>query len=330
MQSNRLSFERNAKRNVAVLFSALALFAIILSASCPAVAFGDDVKNSLEEANIIYQGYVSEIEAIDGEIAETQLQIDAINEKLPALQEEAETAVNVLYRMKRESALVHLMSIVFGSDSLENLIGNIVNQEEYVRVCQSRIDNLEAEKELLGDLESSLEEKKSDRVKLKEQAEQQYASMVEERISVLGGIDVSVASEPVRANLDPMAWDDEKYSFVSEWAPRIDAYLNRFSSPLNDYGAIFASAAYDVGIDPRIAPAIAFVDTSLGRNMVLSRNAWGMDGKDYSNWVDSIYSYSSWYRSMYGSEFTESQARRYSPGNWRAWHAKVSSEMRVI
>src|SRR3990172_6773552 len=56
----------------------------------------------------------------------------------------------------------------------------------------------------------------------------------------------------------------------------IDNFLAKHNSPMRGLGSTFVSVADKYGIDYRLIPAIAFQESTLGRNMPKnSHNAWG-------------------------------------------------------
>ena len=58
-----------------------------------------------------------------------------------------------------------------------------------------------------------------------------------------------------------------KAKFVKEWGPRIDKWLaaNYGPAPLQGYGNVWAAAAWEEKVDPRVSPAIALHESGLGR-----------------------------------------------------------------
>jgi hypothetical protein len=123
-------------------------------------------------------------------------------------------------------------------------------------------------------------------------------------------------------------WQSDKDSFVSQWGARIDAYLA--GSPLAGYGSTFAAAAWDYGIDPRLSPAIAAVESSKGLYCAYSHNAWGWGSVSWSSWETAIYAHTAGLASGYGGYLTYSMAQKYCPPNAAAWYSSVAANMAMI
>lgn len=119
--------------------------------------------------------------------------------------------------------------------------------------------------------------------------------------------------------------EDERTIFISEWAPRIDAYLS--GSPLNGYGETFASAAYDYGVDPRYSVAISCIESGKGSNCFKSHNAWGWGNSSWSSWEEAIVAHTKGLADGYGYTVTESAAQKYCPPTWSDWYRNVRGEM---
>lgn len=123
-------------------------------------------------------------------------------------------------------------------------------------------------------------------------------------------------------------WASDKVDFAMEWQPRIDAYLA--GSPLSGYGIVFASAAYDCGVDPRWSPAISCIESGKGSVCFRSHNAWGWGGSGWSDWNTAIYAHVSGLASGYGCTISEAAAQKYCPPTWQSWYSGVSGEMAKI
>lgn len=111
-------------------------------------------------------------------------------------------------------------------------------------------------------------------------------------------------------------------SFVSTWAPRINAFLS--GSPLSGKGETFARAAWQYGIDPRLSPAISAVESSKGAVCFLPYNAWGWGRSSWSSWDEAIYAHISGIARVYKTTYlTVAMARKYNPPNSSGWYASV-------
>ena len=121
---------------------------------------------------------------------------------------------------------------------------------------------------------------------------------------------------------------NERDTFVSTWAERIDAFNAGY--PLEGFGRTFAEAAYDNKVDPRLAPAIARIESGSGENCFLPYNAWGWDNTSWDNWDSAIRDYVAAFTKDYGTELTHEMAESYREGNADEWYSAVSSFMSEI
>ena len=133
---------------------------------------------------------------------------------------------------------------------------------------------------------------------------------------------------PESANPSEVDWQSDRETFISEWAPRIDAFLA--GSPLDGQGATFAGAAWDNGCDPRLSPSIAMVESSLGRYCFLPHNAWGWGSSSWSSWEEAIYAHAEGLAAGYDGHLTLEGAKKYCPPNWAYWYLTVLSCMEQI
>ena len=120
----------------------------------------------------------------------------------------------------------------------------------------------------------------------------------------------------------------ERREYAEAWGARIDAFNAGF--PLEGYGTTFAYAAYDYGIDPRIAPAIARVESGSGDVCFLPYNAWGWGDVSWPDWETAIWDFTQGFAEGYGSEVTYEVAERYNQANVDEWYAQVTSCMEEI
>ena len=138
----------------------------------------------------------------------------------------------------------------------------------------------------------------------------------------------AVVEVPSTPDPGPVDWDNERDAFVAEWTARIDAYLA--GSPLAGQGATFASAAWDYGCDPRFSPAIAMVESSLGRHCVLPHNAWGWGSASWGSWEEAIRAHVAGLAAGYGGQLTYAGAQKYCPPNADKWYTSVLANMERI
>lgn len=121
---------------------------------------------------------------------------------------------------------------------------------------------------------------------------------------------------------------DERTEFVNEWAPRIDAFNAGY--PLDGYGQTFAEAAYDNGVDPRLSPAIARVESGSGNHCTYDHNAWGWGSYSWPDWESAINGHIQGMASGYGYTLSEAMAQSYAPEESDEWYGKVESCLEQI
>lgn len=147
-------------------------------------------------------------------------------------------------------------------------------------------------------------------------AEQQYAAAQE-------------SAANAAAMLTDVDWSVGKEAFLSEWTSRIDAYLA--GSPLAGYGATFAEAAWNNGVDPRWSPAISNTESTKGANLFRPYNAWGwMSSSSWSSWEEAINAHVAGLASNYGYSITVANAQKYCPPTYMDWFNKTISQMQMI
>ena len=123
--------------------------------------------------------------------------------------------------------------------------------------------------------------------------------------------------------------ESKENEFVSEWGPRIDSYLA--GSTLSGYGNVFAQAAWEYGVDPRISPAISCIESGKGTVCFRPHNAWGWGQTGWSDWESAINGHVSGFARLYGYSLTTEGAQMYSGmSNWAEWYSLVLNEMNKI
>ncbi len=120
-------------------------------------------------------------------------------------------------------------------------------------------------------------------------------------------------------------WSLSKDDFVSIWGARIDSYLS--GSTLSGYGTTFAEAAYNYHVDPRLSPAIAYVESTLGAYCFKPYNAWGWGSSSWSSWSEAIWAHVSGLARVYPSGFSYSMAQKYCPPNADYWYSTVKAQI---
>lgn len=160
-------------------------------------------------------------------------------------------------------------------------------------------------------------------------AEQQSAEAAspqeQQPAEVVVGEAAAVVATPVSDGAD---WSDDQASFISNWAPRIDAYLA--GSALAGQGTAFAQAAWSYGVDPRWSPAISCIESSKGDVCFLPHNAWGWGGESWGSWEEAIDAHVRGLARGYGYTVSIEAAQRYCPPNWQNWYDSVLAQMNMI
>lgn len=128
--------------------------------------------------------------------------------------------------------------------------------------------------------------------------------------------------------LAPVDFAVGKEAFMAEWTERIDNYLA--GSNLSGYGAVFAEAAWENGVDPRWSPAISNTESSKGANCFKWHNAWGWGSSSWASWEQAINAHVRGLAQGYGYTISLNNAAKYCPPTYEAWYADTLSEMRRI
>ena len=113
----------------------------------------------------------------------------------------------------------------------------------------------------------------------------------------------------------------------------MDAAHRRVSagSPLSGYGATFAEAAWENGVDPRFSPAISNTESTKGLNCFRSHNAWGwMGNTSWGSWNESINAHVQGLAKGYGYTISLANANKYCPPTYEDWYAKTLAQMQLI
>lgn len=309
-----------------------------------------ETQKKVEDSASSYSEAVQSVSDLQTKIDETSARIAELESQLPDLQKKASLAMRDLYKAHQGSGF---MSFLFGSQSLDDLITKMAYQD---RVQESNVDAVKALDEAQGSLEkqkveleqakakadaeakaaaTALEEAKALRQQAQEQADAEAAAELAELQRAAeelananassGSVDSSQVATPDSGSVN---WDADEASFVAQWAPRIDAYLA--GSPLEGYGATFASAAWKYGVDPRWSPAISNTESSKGRYCFREHNAWGWGAIDFDSWEQAIDTHVRGLARGYGYTISVEAAKKYCPPNWYHWYTTTLAEMETI
>lgn len=115
------------------------------------------------------------------------------------------------------------------------------------------------------------------------------------------------------------------------WINRIDSYLAR--TPLTGQGRTFYLAAVDAGIEPRLMPAIAMVESGGGRANANSNNFFGRKaaGGGWAGWSTkeiAIQNQARYISKMWGRTSSPFEMKGYATSP--VWKGKVAREMARI
>ncbi|MDO4596329.1 MAG: hypothetical protein Q4B30_05100 [Coriobacteriaceae bacterium] len=293
-------------------------------------------QKALEDTGKTYDEACRAYDELQAQIADINAQIAAIKDQLPPLQKRAGAAVRDMYKTNHNSA--SFMAVLMKSQSLDELIANKVYTDQIQQTSLSALTDL-AQKQ--GDLEKKQVELAAASAQakaekdaaanalaqaktLREQAQQKAETEQEaQQAAREGGFTGEVGSVTGDVN-----WNCDEATFVSEWAPRIDAYLD--GSPLAGYGKTFATAAWKYGVDPRWSPAISNTESSKGLHCFRDHNAWGWGGINFPDWETAIDSHVRGLARGYGNTISVAAAKKYCPPTYMDWYNKTVAEMNKI
>ena len=109
--------------------------------------------------------------------------------------------------------------------------------------------------------------------------------------------------------------------------------VNRGNAPLADYAEKFVEVANKYGLDYRLLPAIATVESSGGKNNFRKYNAWGWGNKSFGSFEEGIEVVGKGLKNNYidkGRDTVEKMAPIYCPPNYKNWAKSVNQFMLEI
>ena len=109
--------------------------------------------------------------------------------------------------------------------------------------------------------------------------------------------------------------------------------VNRGSAPLAEYAQKFVEVANKYGLDYRLLPAIATVESGGGKSNFRSYNAWGWGNKSFSSFEEGIEVVGRGLKTGYidkGRDTVEEIAPVYCPPNYKNWARSVNQFMNEI
>lgn len=292
-----------------------------------AIQTDTQLQAQIEKSAQVYQDVSQSLATLDATIHENQDNLSAIQSKIPEARKAAAQAIRINYKMQQSA--FGILDVIFASRSFEEFVSSLMyfslintqnqNAIEMLEVQESDAQKLQAElvnqREALTlqqkEAKEALDEAQATRKEAQKRAEEQNKQAVQHG---------EVSQVP--ASVD---WSQDKQNFVASWRPRIDAYLG--GSPLAGFGGTFAASAWDFGIDPRLSPAIAQVESSLGAACSYPYNAWGWGNSQWVSWDAAIPAHVAGLARSYGSTLTYAMAQKYCPLNPGDWYGKVLAQM---
>jgi len=109
--------------------------------------------------------------------------------------------------------------------------------------------------------------------------------------------------------------------------------VNRNNAPLADYAEKFVEVANKYGLDYRLLPAIATVESGGGKSNFRSYNAWGWGNKGFTSFEEGIETVGKGLKTGYidkGRDTVDEIAPIYCPPNYKNWARSVNQFMLEI
>ncbi len=314
----------------------------------------DELQLKIEESAAAYDEATANVQDLEKQIADNEAKISEIEAQLPEYEARAQDALVSMYKMQSQSP--NLVSMILQSQSLNEFITtltytNTVHDEtvadlEALSQKQSELETAQVE---LENAKTQAEEEQkraqgalAEAQAAREQAQREAAEKAaaeakaaeeeqrqEQEAAQNGGASSGGGSETIAPpSSDGADWSSDEEAFVSQWAPRINAYLA--GSPLAGQGETFARAAWQYGVDPRWSPAISNTESSKGRYCFKPHNAWGWGSSSWGSWEEAIYAHVRGLARGYGYTISVSAAKKYCPPNWQHWYNATLAEMNKI
>ena len=291
---------------------------------------------TVSEAKTRYDEANEKLKTIQQSADETQKKLDDLNAKLPESQNRAANAIREMYKTGASdgSTQLELASHIIGAKSISEAASLMQYDTKMVKAMTDAISEYTQQKSDAESTKSELNAQLDDAQKAVNEAQQALSKARDDERSAIAAKNAaaSAAGDESSMEISSVDWSQDKTAFVDEWGARIDKYLA--GSPIAGTGKIFAAAAYDNGVDPRVSPAISCIESGKGRAMITStKNLWGWGGGTMnmgSTWEQAIYKHVQGWKAGYGTTVTPAMARKYCPPNAANWYSKVVSEMNKI
>lgn len=310
---------RHTWKNKFVGVTVLAL-TLAIPTTMPNIALAD----SVSDAKQAYDEASAKVDELTAQYDETQATIDSLATQISDLKDETNTQMRSSYKGRAQSDIVTLLSMVASSDDIGGLLQSLQYDSDVSSTLGDKISELTQKQAESESAKQQLQEDVANAQAAAEEANEKYKQTKEAKAAA-----AQKASSGTTVTLSTVDWSADKTAFVEEWSSRIDSYLS--GSPLYGYGKVFASCAYDNNLDPRISPAISLVESSKGAVCFRPYNAWGLMGKSFSSWEESI-AYDCQYMAgpLYNGQINAKTAQTYCPPTWSSWLSKAQTEMAKI
>lgn len=319
----------------------------------------DDLASKIEETTAAYQEAEETVKALEEQIAQNEERTAELEEQIPAQREKTAASIKDMYIFQQDTG--NLLAIILTAESFDDFLTTL----RYIDVIHERnVNEINALTSMVNELaqaNSDLElerdaaAKKQDEARAAlEEARDARAELQAKAIAVAfseqGDRDAAIAVAKQALEMSDSATfttssgntavvqvptsnsvsTDELLTNItsgdnSDWAARINEYLK--GSPLEGYGQTFADAAAKYGVDPRLSPAIATVESGKGTYCFRDHNAWGWGNENYSDWETAIYTQVEGLATGYDGTLTLEGAERYCPPTYQEWYSSVASEM---
>lgn len=317
-----------------------------------------EIQSRISESNTDYETAQALVDEIQAQVDENEARVAQIEQELPQLREQAATSMRVLYRLQRSSG--GLVELLLSAEDFNELITTIQYLDVITTHNSDSVEEVVALSEELERTRAELDAQLSEAEEQRERAREALAAATAARQELEARITAQAAAEAAErqaaieaakqqsgqtfvtesgntttvetptAGVDAgtVDWSVGHDAFVAEWSGRIDAFLA--GSPLAGYGQIFAEAAWDYNVDPRLSPAISAVESSRGQVCFRPYNAWGWGNVSWGSWEEAIVAHTSGLASNYGGTLTYAGALKYCPPNADNWYASVLANMQRI
>lgn len=295
-----------------------------------------ELQRQVEESGRAYDEATRRVKELQRQIADNGSRIEGLNDQIEEQQATCEVSLRELYKFHRDD--MNLINMVFSSGSIASFFSTMDYFNRVQEKYNTDLEQLNAMHSERAQAQEALEQARSEAEGIRQQAEAAFADARRKRDEAQATAR-ALAIEDARA-LQDMAfgeaattpdgadWSMDRATFINAWKGRLNAYLA--GSPLAGYGANFAAASWENGIDPRFSAAISCMESSKGRYCFLPHNAWGWGQVSWGSWDEAISAHARGLARGYGYTLSLAGAKKYCPPNWKHWYKTVGSEMARI